>query len=400
MGQTQGSSPRITTLSLPAHFTLLQVIPELETGGAEQTALDVSAAVVRAGGRSMVASRGGRMNARLAEAGGQLLTMDLKTKNPIKIIANGLALAAVIKREQVSLIHARSRAPAVSALIAAKLAKVPFLATYHGVYNARSGLKRFYNSIMTRGALTIANSDYTRAHVIAEHGVAPEKVIAIPRGVDLTRFDPELVSAERVAAQRAKWGLEAGDKRLVLLLAGRLTRWKGQRLLIDALAALKAAGLGEVILILAGDAQGRDGYRDELIAAAKAAGLEEAVRLVGHCDDMPAAYLACDAAAAPSLEPEAFGRTAVEPQIMGRPVLASDHGAFRETVIEGETGLLLAPGDVTAWQAGLAKLLTLSPTERAKMGAAGRERAVRLFGVEAMTAATLAVYERLIGSAA
>ena len=400
MGQTQGSSPRITTLSLPAHFTLLQVIPELETGGAEQTALDVSAAVVRVGGRSMVASRGGRMNARLAEAGGQLLTMDLKTKNPIKIIANGLALARLIKREQISLIHARSRAPAVSALIAAKLAKVPFLATYHGVYNARSGLKRFYNSIMTRGALTIANSDYTRAHVIAEHGVAPEKVIAIPRGVDLTRFDPAIVSAERVAAQRAKWGLEAGDKRLVLLLAGRLTRWKGQRLLIDALAALKAAGLGEVILILAGDAQGRDGYRDELIAAAKAAGLEESVRLVGHCDDMPAAYLACDAAAAPSLEPEAFGRTAVEPQIMGRPVLASDHGAFRETVIEGETGLLLAPADITAWQAGLAKLLSLSPKDRAKMSAAGRERAVRLFGVEAMTAATLAVYGRLVGSAA
>ena len=400
MGQTQGSSPRITTLSLPAHFTLLQVIPELETGGAEQTALDVSAAVVRVGGRSIVASRGGRMNARLAEAGGQLLTMDLKTKNPIKIIANGLALARLIKSEQVSLIHARSRAPAVSALIAAKLAKVPFLATYHGVYNARSGLKRFYNSIMTRGALTIANSDYTRAHVIAEHGVAPEKVIAIPRGVDLTRFDPAIVSAERVAAQRAKWGLEAGDKRLVLLLAGRLTRWKGQRLLIDALAALKAAGLGEVILILAGDAQGRDGYRDELIAAAKAAGLEESVRLVGHCDDMPAAYLACDAAAAPSLEPEAFGRTAVEPQIMGRPVLASDHGAFRETVIEGETGLLLAPADVTAWQAGLAKLLALSPKDRAKMGTAGRERAVRLFGVEAMTAATLAVYGRLVGSAA
>jgi glycosyltransferase involved in cell wall biosynthesis len=170
-------------------------------------------------------------------------------------------------------------------------------------------------------------------------------------------------------------------------------------LLIDALAALKAAGQGELILILAGDAQGRDGYRDELIAAAKAAGLEDQVRLVGHCDDMPAAYLACDVAAAPSLEPEAFGRTAVEPQIMGRLVLASDHGAFRETVIEGETGLLLAPADVLAWQGGLAKLLTLGPKARAKMGSAGRERAARLFGVEAMTAATLAVYERLIGSA-
>ncbi len=398
MGQTQGSSPRITTLSLPAHFTLLQVIPELETGGAEQTALDVSAAVVRAGGRSIAASRGGRMTDRIVQSGGQVLIMDLKTKNPIKIIANGLALAALIKRERVSLIHARSRAPAISALIAAKLAKVPFLATYHGVYNARSGLKRFYNSVMTRGALTIANSDYTRAHVMAEHGISPERVIAIPRGVDLTRFDPALVCAERVAAQRAKWGLEPDEKRLVLLLAGRLTRWKGQGLLIEALAALTAAGQGQLILILAGDAQGRDSYRDELIAAVKTTGLDDAVRLVGHCDDMPAAYLACDAAAAPSLEPEAFGRTAVEPQIMGRPVLASDHGAFRETVIQGETGLLLPPGDVAAWQAGLAQLLTLSPKARAKMGAVGRERAVRLFGVEAMTAATLAVYERLVGS--
>jgi glycosyltransferase involved in cell wall biosynthesis len=339
------------------------------------------------------------MTDRLVQSGGQDLTMDLKTKNPIKIIANGLALAALIKREGVSLIHARSRAPAISALIAARLAKVPFLATYHGVYNARSGLKRFYNSIMTRGPLTIANSDYTRAHVMAEHGIAPERVIAIPRGVDLTRFDPALVLAERVAAQRAKWGVKADEKRLVLLLAGRLTRWKGQGRLIDALAALKAAGQGDLILILAGDAQGRDGYRDELIAAAKAAGLEDQVRLVGHCDDMPAAYLACDFAAAPSLEPEAFGRTAVEPQIMGRPVLASDHGAFRETVIEGKTGLLLAPGDVKAWQVGLATLLALSPTERAKMGSAGRERAVRLFGVEAMTAATLKVYERLVGNA-
>ena len=369
----------------------------METGGAEQTALDVSEAVVRAGGRSIVASRGGRMTPRLGQCGGQWLEMDLKTKNPVKIMANGLSLAAIIRREGVSLIHARSRAPAISALIAARLAKVPFLATYHGVYNARSSLKQFYNSVMTRGELTIANSDYTRAHVIQEHGVAPDRVIAIPRGVDLTRFDPALVSTERVEAQRAKWGLGPDEKRLVLLLAGRLTRWKGQRFLIDALAGLKATGQDGIIVILAGDAQGRDGYRDELIGAARDAGLEDQVRLVGHCEDMPAAYLASDAAAAPSLDPEAFGRTAVEPQIMGRIVLAADHGAFRETVVEGQTGLLLPPSDRQAWQAGLAKLLSLSAKERADMGAAGRERAVRLYGVEAMTAATLAVYERLVG---
>jgi glycosyltransferase involved in cell wall biosynthesis len=368
----------------------------LETGGAEQTALDMSAAVVRAGGRSIVATRGGRMTDHLLRQGGLMLKLNLKSKNPVQILSNALRLSKIIRREGVSLVHARSRAPAVSALLAARLAGVPFLATYHGVYNARSALKRWYNSVMTRGDLTIANSDYTRAHVVAEHGIDPDRVVAIARGVDLTRFDPDAVSAERVAALRKAWGIGPDEKRLVLLLAGRLTRWKGQRLLIEALAAVKASGRGEAILILAGDSQGRSTYEEDLRRAVAELDLKGAVKLVGHCSDMPAAYLACDAAAAPSLEPEAFGRTAVEPQIMGRPALAADHGAARETVVDGVTGLLLRPGDKAAWADGIARLIALSPQDRAAMGAAGRERATRLYSVQAMTDATLAVYSRVL----
>ena len=381
---------------LPADFTLLQVTPELETGGAEQTTIDISRAVVRAGGRSLVASKGGRMAARLRADGGELFVMPAQSKNPLVIIGNAVRLSRIIREQNVSLIHARSRAPAVSALIAARATNIPFLATYHGVYRARSAIKRLYNSVMTQGAVTIANSDFTRERVIAEHGLAPDKVIAIARGIDLEQFDPAVVSPDRIAALAAGWKIAPGDSRVKILLAGRLTRWKGQQLLIDAAARLKAAGRADFLILLAGDDQGRDGYRAELDAAIRGAGLEGAVRIVGHCNDMPAAYLLADLACAPSLDPEPFGRTAVEPQAMGRPVLAADHGGARETVIAGETGWLVAPGDADAWARALAEAIDAGPAARAAMGAVGQTRARRLYSAKAMCEATLGIYTTLL----
>jgi glycosyltransferase involved in cell wall biosynthesis len=382
---------------LPPHFTLLQVTPELETGGAEQTTLDVAAAVVKAHGRSIVASRGGRMAAQLTASGAALVEMPVQSKNPLTILANAMRLAILIEREKVSLIHVRSRAPAFSALIAAHAMRVPFLATYHGVYGGGGALKRWYNAIMTRGDLVIANSEFTRAHIIAEHKIDPARVVAIPRGVDLARFDPARVPPERIVALRARWGLAADEARVKILLAGRLTRWKGQRLLIDAAARLKAGGRGDFLILLAGDDQGRSGYRQELESAIADAGLGGSVRLVGHCDDMPAAYLIADLVCTPSLQPEAFGRTAVEPQAMGRPVLAADHGGARETVVPGETGWRVAPGDAAAWAAALARAIDVGPKQRAAMGQAGAARVRRLYSAKAMCEATLKVYARLVG---
>lgn len=384
-------------MRLPPHFTLLQVTPELETGGAEQTTLDVAAAVVRAGGRSIVASKGGRMAGELVRSGAALVEMPAQSKNPLTIIANAARLTQLIQQEKVSIIHARSRAPAFSALIAARTAGIPFLATYHGLYGSGGALKRWYNAIMTRGEVVIANSDFTREHVIAEHRIDPARVIAIPRGVDLAKFDPAKVAPERVAALRAAWGVAADEPRVKILLAGRLTRWKGQALLIAAAARLKAAGRHDFLFLFAGDDQGRKAYREELLAQIAAAGLEDSVKLVGHCADMPAAYLIADIVCAPSLEPEAFGRTAVEPQAMGRPVLAADHGAARETVIPGETGWLVPPGDVQAWTEALAAAIDVGPRRRAQIGAAGQTRTRKLYSVEAMCEATLAVYARLAG---
>lgn len=381
---------------LPPDFTLLQVTPELETGGAEQTTIDVAHAVVAKGGKALVATKGGRMAARLTEDGGRLAQMPAQSKNPLVMLGNAARLIDLIRREKVSLVHARSRAPAFSALWAAHATKTPFVATYHGVYNARSSLKRWYNAVMTKGDLVIANSEYTRQHVITEHGVPPNRVVAIPRGVDLSRFEPGVVGADRLEALRRAWGVAADERRLKVLLAGRLTRWKGQGLLIEAMARLKARGEDRVLLLLAGDDQGRKGYRAELTEAIAAAGLQDRVKLVGHCDDMPAAYLLADLAVAPSLEPEAFGRTAVEPQVMGRPVMAADHGATRETVVPGETGWLVAPGDAEAWASALLEACEAGAAGRQAMGQAARARARRLYSVDAMCEATLDVYARIL----
>ncbi len=382
---------------LPPDFTLLQVVPRLETGGAEQTTLDVAAAVRAAGGRAVVASMGGRMESALLASGAELERMTVHSKNPLVILVNAWRLARLIRRRKVSLVHVRSRAPAFSAVLAAKLAGVPVIATYHGVYNARSALKRWYNGIMTQGAAVIANSEFTREHVIAQHPVDPAKVIAIPRGIDIVRFGPAAVSQERKAALAAGWGLDPDDRRVKILLAGRLTRWKGQALAVEAAGELMARDAEDFLLILAGDSQGRAGYLAELEAAIGAAALGDNVRIVGHCADMPAAYALADLAIAPSLDPEAFGRTAVEPQAMGVPVIAADHGATRETVVPGETGWLVRPGDATAWADALQAAIALGPEGRSRMGQAAAERARRLYSVQAMCAATLAVYARVLG---
>ena len=378
-----------------AGATVLQVTPALDAGGVEQTTLDVAEAVVEAGGQALVASAGGRLEDELARRGGRLLRLPVDSKNPLTVWLNGERIAALIREQKVDLVHVRSRAPAFSVLKAAQQTGVPVVTTYHGVYNAKSPLKRWYNGVMTRGDLTIANSEFTRHHLIAEHGVDPAKVIAIPRGIDLRRFSPEAVARERVEAVRGHWGIGEGETRPILLLAGRLTRWKGQGLAIDALAQLKARGR-EAILVLAGDDQGRSEYTAELKARAIAAGLGEAIRFPDHVTDMPAAYLAADLALSASLDPEAFGRTAVEPMAMGRPVLAAAHGATTETVLDGQTGWLVKPGDAASWATALGEALDGGPDLWAMMGRTGRLRVEALYTLDRMTERTLDAYGRLL----
>ena len=383
-------------MALPPDFTLLQVVPELETGGAEQTTIDVARAVIAAGGQALVATRGGRMAARLTSDGGRLAQMPVHTKNPLTMLGNAARLVELIRREKVSLVHARSRVPAFAALWAAHATGTPFVTTYHGIYKARSGLKRWFNAVMTRGDLVIANSEFTREHILAEHGTDPAKVIAIPRGVDLDRFSPAWVTPDRLAALRRDWDLDDGLAVTRFLLAGRLTRIKGHLTIIEAAKRMRAEGAGAFQVLFAGDDQGRVEYREELSQAIQAAGLTDVVRIVGHCDDMPAAYLLCDVALLPTNVPESFGRAAVEPQAMGRPVIASNQGGMVETVVDGVTGWLVEPGDAEAWSAAMTRTIEIGPGKRAEMGQVGMNRARQLYRVDAMTDATLAAYERVL----
>ncbi|MGJ3232170.1 MAG: glycosyltransferase family 4 protein [Oceanicaulis sp.] len=371
-------------------MNILQVIPELDAGGAERTTIEIAEAVTAAGGRCIVASRGGRLEGELEAAGGELVRLDMKTKNPVSIWRNAGRLARLIKAEKIDLVHARSRAPAWSAKWAARRTGKPFVTTYHGTYTARSGLKRWYNSVMAAGDRVIANSQFIADHVRAEHGVPEARLRVIARGVDLRRFDPQAVVDARVVALKSRWG--AGEGEFLVVLPGRLTRWKGQAFFIHVLSGL--ATPKPVRLVCPGDAQGRLEYRTELETAARTAGLT--LVLPGHETDMPAVYRAADLVVCPSLEPEAFGRTAAEAQAMGAPVIAADHGGAREAVAHGETGWRAAPGDAADWRACVLEALSLDAAARADLARAGRERIIARFSAAHLQESTLRVYRELL----
>jgi glycosyltransferase involved in cell wall biosynthesis len=377
-------------------YSVLQVAPSLEAGGVERTTIEMAEAISRAGGLALVASAGGRLERELEAAGGELIRLPMSSKNPITMARNVGRLARVSKARGVNIMHARSRAPAWSALYAARRLNIPFVTTYHGIYNARGALKRLYNSVMARGDIVIANSEYTRAHVLREYALDPDRVVAIPRGVDVDDFDPEKIAPAAVAAMRASWGLEPNDPRFVVILSARLTRWKGQRLLIEAMTLLEERRPGEVVAVLAGDAQGRLGYEQELRGIIGANSLQGRVVITGHISQMATALAAADAAAFPSLEPEAFGRGAIEAQAMGKPVVAAGHGGLAETVADGLTGFLVTPGDSRALAAAIEQLLDMGPEARVAMGRKGRERARRLYTKAALQASTLQIYDRLL----
>lgn len=360
--------------------TLLQVTPQLNEGGVERATLEMSRAFTEAGGRSLVVSEGGRMDTELARHGGELIHMRVASKNPATILANAARIARLIRAEKVDLVHARSRASAWSAFWAARSVGARFVTTYHGIYSGRSRLKRLYNSVMARGEVVIANSDFTRAHVLATHAVDPDRVVTIDRGVDLAAFaEPSEARLQRMAEQ---WGPLDGD---VFLLPGRLTPWKGQALAMEAIARVQRP----CTLVLAGE--GKRGFEAELRASAPAH-----VKLVGHVSDMAAAYTLADFVLVPSLDPEAFGRTAIEPQAMRRPVLAARHGAPADTVLDRVTGWLVEPRSVEAWARAITHACDTPKAVRAQMGAAGRRRVEEFYSIERMCRRTLAVYAGLL----
>ena len=364
-------------------MNVLQILPDLNAGGVERTVLETVEVLVANGHGAHVLSNGGRLTAELVALGGVHHTAAIGSKNILSFPWRIAGVRRLIVEYNIDIVHARSRAPAWPAMFAARAETVPFVTTYHGVYNAKWALKRGYNSVMAKGDIVIANSNFTCEHIIREHGTDPHKIVVIPRGVDMEVFNPARLSADSAVARRARWGVPP-EARLVLL-PGRLTRWKGQSVAIEALSHLSV----DTHLVLLGDPQGRDEYVAELRAQANALDLGSRVHIPGHDSDVAAAYLAADVVICPSTDPEAFGRTAAEAQAMGRPVIAADHGGAVEVVVDGVTGWRTPPGDAKGLADAIGRVDDLTGLSGA------RDRIGQQYSKAALQTALLSVYRDL-----
>lgn len=371
--------------------TILQVLPRLGTGGAERVVIEIAQAVTNSGNIALIACDGGALSNAALRAGAEIIPMKLATKSPYGMRCNARRLQKLIKERNVTLIHAHSRAPAWSAYWAAGRTNIPFVTTYHGSYSENSALKRRYNAVMAKGDRVVAVSSYIADLVRARYGVGQDRLRVIPGGVDPAKFDPLNVLGDRVARLAKAWRLEVGTPSI--LLPGRLTSWKGQEVLINALALMRHQ---DTVAVLVGDAQGRKKYVANLMALVKKLGLSQRVRLAGHTDDMPAAMMLADVMVNASIDPEAFGRTIIEAQAMGRIVVAADHGGARETIIAGKTAFLFPPGDAAALAAAIDFALDMSSDERIAWGQAARTHITQHYAVSAMQQAMLEVYAELL----
>jgi glycosyltransferase involved in cell wall biosynthesis len=383
--------------------TILQIIPALDAGGAERTTVDIAEGLAQAGARPLVASEGGRLVGELQAKGGIWIPFPAETKNPAAMALNVGKLLRIIRAEKVDLVHARSRAPAWVALAASRLAKVGFVTTYHGAYSGLSAPKQLYNSVMARGEVVIANSHFTAERIQTQFRIDPTRLRVIHRGTNFEAFSPDKVSFERVEKMRKGW-LVAPEER-VILLAARLTGWKGQRVLIRAAALLRERGYRNLIFVLAGDPQGRDGYVAEIDRMITENGLSGVVRRVGHVTDMPAALAAAALVTVPSTEAEAFGRVAVEAQAMGVPVVVSNLGAVPETVLappqvrpDQRTGWRVEPDNPEELADAIAEAIDLMPSAYQSLAARARQHVTERFSLERMVGETLDCYAALLGS--
>jgi glycosyltransferase involved in cell wall biosynthesis len=372
-------------------ITILQLLPRLDTGGAERVVIEIAEAVQQSGHNTIIVAENGPLAQAAWRAGAEIIALPMASKNLFTMRSNARKLQKLIQERDVKLIHAHSRAPAWSGFWAAQATAVPFLTTYHGSYSEKNAFKKRYNQVMVKGARVIAVSDYIGGLLRSRYQVPDEKLRIIPGGVDAQKFDPALVAGDRATRLAKEWRLDMGEP--VIFLPGRLTSWKGQKTAITALAQLRHKGAQ---LVLAGGDQGRKTYAQSLIGYAESLGVSSRLRLAGHCEDMPAALMLADIVLNASTEPEAFGRTIIEAQAMGRIVIATDHGGARETIIHGQTGILVPPGDAATLAGRIDQILDLSPDDRIRRGLYARHIVSAKFSVASMQDAVLGVYSELL----
>jgi len=371
-------------------YSVLQVLPHLNSGGLVSGAVEISEALQKAGMNSFVASEGGRREREITKVGGKVINFSLGSKNPLIIFLNIYKLSKIIKKYKINIIHARSRAPAWSAYFAAKKMGIPFVTTFHGTYSIQNKLKKKYNSIMVKGDRVIAISRFINSHILSNYNINKEKIVIIHRGINIEKYNYFKVSNERLISLLKKFNIP--EDCFVILLPGRVTRWKGHKLFIEAIDKLQRP---DIICLIVGDFQGRNKYYTELERFIDQFKLKNNFRIIPNQIDMATIYKLADVVVSSSLEPEAFGRVVAEAQAMGRPTVAVNHGGGPEIIIDGLTGWLFKPGNANDLADKINKALSLSKNDREKMAMNAIERAKLNFNNEMMCVKTLQVYAEL-----
>ena len=307
-------------------------------------------------------------------------------------------MIGIILYYNITIVHARSRAPAWSCLFATKLTRRKFVTTFHGTYNFNGDIKKFYNSVMVRSDLIIAGSNFIFSHIkenYSEFLKSTKKFLVIFRGINIDYFDAstKLESDEKKLLQ--KW--EINKEKKIILMPGRLTSWKGQQLFIDAINQVKIElGYEAFHAVILGSEQGRELYKKKLIRLCEQYRLTNQIKFIEHCEDMALAYKVSDIVVSPSIEPEAFGRVAVEAQSMEKLIIASNIGGSNETIINGKTGILFESGNVKSLSEKIIQAITMDETSIKSIGKEGRKNIIKKFNVEKMCFSTYSEYKRLL----
>jgi glycosyltransferase involved in cell wall biosynthesis len=383
---------------MSSNLKVLQVIPKLGYGGAETGCYDIAHYLPENGCKSFIVTSGGELTKFINKEKVKLIKLPVQSKNPLLIIFNTLALIFIIIFNNISIVHARSRAPAWSCLFATKITRRKFVTTFHGTYNFNNKIKKFYNSVMVKSNLIIAGSNFIFSHIknnYSDYLDIKNKLLVIFRGINVDYFDPTTKTEIEEKKLLKNWGIVENKK--IILLPGRLTSWKGQELFLEALNMVNIQlGYEAFYAVILGSDQGRDLFKKKLIRLSEQYRLTKQVKFIDHCKDMALAYKVSDIIISASIEPEAFGRVAVEAQSMEKVIIASNIGGSNETVIDEKTGYLFEAGNANSLSKKILKVLNLDDTTIKTIGTEGRKNIVNKFNVEKMCFSTYSEYKKLI----
>ncbi len=383
---------------MSSNIKVLQVIPKLGYGGAETGCYDIAHYLPENGCESFIVTSGGELIKFVDKKKVKLIKLPVHSKNPLLILINTILLIGIILFFKISIVHARSRAPAWSCLFATKLTNRKFVTTFHGTYNFSGKFKKFYNSVMVRSDLVIAGSNFIFSHIkenYSEFLTSQKKFLVIFRGINVDYFDSstKLENDEKNLLQ--KWNIH--DEKKIILMPGRLTSWKGQELFIEAINLVKIElGYEAFHAVILGNDQGRDLYKKKLIRLTEQYHLTNQIKFIDHCNDMALAYKVSDIIVSASIEPEAFGRVAVEAQSMQKLIIASNIGGSKETIDDEKTGFLFKSGNAESLSKKIIRGLTMDETAINQIGKEGRNNIIKKFNVEKMCFSTYSEYKRLL----